>query len=380
MGDVWMLDLKDGNSAGVWTRLDQFFAGLSPVSTTYHTFLYDNYTDKAILFGGIHWKPTDLAVTDERRNVDRRCLKEAQELTEKWTGPTAKQPWKEELFLKYLTDRCQENEFCCSLSGLSPGMGTVYHGLYIREYIFAPLCLRNVSMVCRIDCEAKAFRPIFYPIMVEGVWTFNPMACISDCGGHGTCELSQCTCEVGWYGADCLSKRCPGSSCYTHPYTKEQHCTECSQHGRCIDGACECYPGWGYDDCSAVLCPKNCSSDHLVTRGICVEDFPVHQCVCLGKWSGEACDEALCLNDCSGRGECKEGVCDCQKYFHGEDCSLFAFPLKSDDEYNVGKFWNGVDGDKAWDWQGLDQPQTTYSYDDIVPLEPEIPMTTPAPS
>ena len=41
--------------------------------------------DLAIVFGGLHWKPTDLEVTDERRNVDRRCVKEAQEFALTWT-------------------------------------------------------------------------------------------------------------------------------------------------------------------------------------------------------------------------------------------------------------------------------------------------------
>lgn len=365
-GDMWILDLKEGNSAGEWTRIDQYFIGLNPVPTTYHTMLYDNASDLAIVFGGLHWKPTDLEVTDERRNVDRRCVKEAQEFALTWTGAGAKYPWSEERFLEYITGRCAQDQFCCSLANLKPGTGLVFGGLYIRPHIFAPLCLHNVSMVCRADCETKAFKPVFYPIMVEGVWTFSPNACQSDCGGHGTCLMSQCTCEVGWYGADCLSKRCPGTSCYTHPYTKEQHCVECSQHGRCIDGRCECYQGWGYDDCSAVTCQNNCSSNHLVTRGVCVEDFPVHQCVCIGKWAGVMCERAMCINDCSGRGECKDGVCECEQYFHGEDCSLFAFPLLSDggDSYGGGL--------QEWDWQGLDQPQKTYSYDDIVPTVSEI--------
>jgi len=283
-----------------------------------------------------------------------------------------KYEWNETRFLAYITGRCTESQFCCSLANLRRGQGVDYDGLQIRAQPGAPLCLLNASLVCRSDCEKKAFKPVFYPILTEGVWTFSPNACQSNCGGHGIFQMSQCACEVGWYGADCLSRRCPGSSCYTHPYTKEQHCVECSQHGRCIDGQCECYQGWGYDDCSAVLCKDNCSSNHLVTRGVCVEDFPVHQCVCWGKWAGLTCERALCLNECSGRGMCNvDGTCGCDKYFHGEDCSLFSFPLKSDDKYS-GKL-------KPWDWQGLDQPQKTYSYTDVVPRQPEIPPTTTAP-
>lgn len=369
-GDMWMLDLTQGNSAGEWTRIDQFFVGMNPMSTTFHTFLYDNETDLGILFGGIHWKPTDLKVTDDRRNVDRRCVKEAAELGEQWTGAASKNEWSEQKFLDYLTSRCMSGQFCCTLANLQRGQGLIFNGINIRQIPNAPLCMRNVSIICRQDCEKKAFKPVFYPIMAEGVWSFSPNSCQSDCGGHGKCLMSQCTCEVGWYGADCLSKRCPGSTCYTHTYTKEQHCVECSQHGRCIDGVCECYAGWGYDDCSAVLCDKNCSSNHLVTRGICVPDFPVHQCVCLGKWSGPTCDRALCLNDCSGRGTCVDGVCNCDRYFHGEDCSLFAFPLISDDALSATT--------KPWDWQGLENPSRVYTYNDVVEIRDEIEMAAAA--
>merc|ERR1719321_350384 len=107
--------------------------------------LYDNTTDLGILFGGIHWKPTDLDTTDSRRNVDRRCFKEAQELTEKWTGSTASQPWNEQSFLDYITKRCGEGQFCCQLAELNEGEGLIFGGLYIRPYPRGALCLRNVS-------------------------------------------------------------------------------------------------------------------------------------------------------------------------------------------------------------------------------------------
>jgi hypothetical protein len=50
---------------------------------------------------------------------------------------------------------------------------------------------------------------------------------------------------------------------------------------------------------------------------------------------------------------------------------LFAFPLKSDDKYSGGE--------AEWDWQGLDKPQKTYSYSDVIPRVPEIQTTTTAP-
>mmetsp|Transcript_88478 Transcript_88478/g.225261 ORF Transcript_88478/g.225261 Transcript_88478/m.225261 type:complete len:168 (-) Transcript_88478:70-573(-) len=166
--------------------------------------------------------------------------------------------------------------------------------------------------------------------MIEGVWMFATDVCLgtTSCSGHGYCEMSQCVCEPKYYGIDCSQRRCPGSLCYTNQLTKEQFCMDCSSHGRCIDGECSCLPGWGFNDCSAVMCEDNCSSTPVETRGICVEDFPVHQCVCAGAWSGTKCDELLCLNGCSGHGTCqKDGTCVCAENFLGEDCSMWTLTI-----------------------------------------------------
>merc|ERR1712070_1068359 len=114
--------------------------------------------------------------------------------------------------------------------------------------------------------------------MNEGVWILSTDECPGNCSGHGRCEFTQCICELGWYGIDCSLPRCPGSICYAQSRTKEQFCVECSAHGRCINGTCACFPGWGFDDCSTPECPVNCSTTPTEVRGVCVEDFPVHQC------------------------------------------------------------------------------------------------------
>lgn len=48
---------------------------------------------------------------------------------------------------------------------------------------------------------------------------------------------------------------------------------------------------WSYEDCAVPLCEMNCSSTPLFQRGVCVEDFPVHQCHCFGRYSGYTCSE-----------------------------------------------------------------------------------------
>lgn len=169
----------------------------------------------------------------------------------------------------------------------------------------------------------------------EGVWTFNMSSCPNNCNGHGRCDFSQCVCEPPWYGADCSLRKCPGTVCYSDSSTKEQFCLECSSRGKCVNSECICDPGWSYEDCSVPLCENNCSSTTFVQRGVCVEDFPVHQCHCFGRFSGYTCNELLCLNACSGRGVCNQGVCQCENGFHGDDCSIFMIEFENQ---NFGEF------------------------------------------
>jgi len=327
--DLWILDVNRPKEERIWARIDPYIAGSRPPATSHMTMLYSAELDLIVMFGGISWNQTDLDITDVRRNVDRRCYKMAQELFEKYQGPQSEVPWSEDYFLQQMEKRCAEKNFCCQLATIDPGV-TEDIGRFNIRYPNGTMDLMAVGRLCREDCENRSFIPDFYPILSVGVWTFSPQACQNNCSGRGICEMSQCICELGWHGTDCSLQRCPGSMCYIHPRTKLQTCIECSQRGRCIYGRCQCYPGWGFEDCSAVLCENNCSSTLEVTRGICVEDFPVHQCVCTDNWSGRLCDVQLCLNNCSSRGDCVEGHCNCHRNFHGEDCSLFTFRITQD--------------------------------------------------
>lgn len=322
MNDMWVLNVMRDNQERVWARTDPFYEGRKPPTMSYHTMLYSEALSKIIVFGGLHWEETDLYRSDESRNVDRRCLKSAQGLVESNDGAS------EVDFMVVMKKACDTTNFCCFLSK-TPTPPVYINETRIRTKSGA-LNLTALSTLCRKDCEEKAFYTEFYTQMIEGVWMFATDVCLgtTSCSGHGYCEMSQCVCEPKYYGIDCSQRRCPGSLCYTNQLTKEQFCMDCSSHGRCIDGECSCLPGWGFNDCSAVMCEDNCSSTPVETRGICVEDFPVHQCVCAGAWSGTKCDELLCLNGCSGHGTCqKDGTCVCAENFLGEDCSMWTLTI-----------------------------------------------------
>jgi len=330
MNDMWILDVNraDKNERS-WTRVDSFFEGIKPPEMSYHSMHYSEPLNLILVFGGLHWRETDVAEADSLRNIDRRCFKQAQ-------GLPADESGKSEVdFMGRMRYLCDSQSFCCTF----PTNETAPYellGMRIRT-LEGALNLTAISMVCRRECADESFYPQFYPIMSEGIWEFKTDVCPGDCSGHGLCDMSQCVCEPSYYGIDCSQQICPGSSCYTHPKSKEQSCVECSGHGRCIFGVCQCFPGWGFQDCSAVLCPGNCSSTATETRGVCLEDFPVHTCNCFGRFSGYNCSQLLCLNDCSGRGECDlQGQCHCEKGFYGDDCSLFTFPLNSD----IGESWD----------------------------------------
>jgi len=319
--DMWILNVNRDLKDRTWARIDAYFEGDRPPKMAYHTMIYSQALSSFIVFGGLSWRETDLERSDVLRNIDRRCLKQAQDMVESEAGKA------ETDFLKMMRRACEDTNFCCEISSYE--VPPVYlNGSKIRTDE-GLLNLTAISRYCRKQCQQKAFVPQFHPVMAEGLWVFRTNVCMDNCSGHGYCDMSQCICEPGYYGIDCSQRRCPGSPCYMDGETKEQFCADCSGHGRCIDGECQCSPGWGFEDCSVVLCEDNCSSTPAETRGICVEDFPVHQCVCQGRWSGRKCDTLLCLNGCSGRGVCQtNGTCSCEKGFSGEDCSLFTFSMK----------------------------------------------------
>jgi len=336
--DLWVLDIQRPEIERVWTRIDQYLPGRRPPSISYHTMLYSEDLGTIIVFGGIHWEQTDLVSTDTSRDNDRRCFKTVRDLNANYLDLLEVSG--EEAFLQQMATKCEQRKFCCILTekgtarapdrapATTTAAGTTIAGEMLRNSS-GFLMLDAVGRMCKEQCKQQLFRPIMGAHMNQGIWQLSLSSCLNSCSGHGRCELNQCVCTPEWYGNDCSSRRCPGSTCYTHPLTRTQFCVECSQRGRCVDGRCECFPGFNHEDCASVICDNNCSSTQTVHRGSCVEDFPVNQCVCNQYWSGLMCDTPLCPNACSGRGTCDStGHCVCKEMYYGDDCSIFVFPIK----------------------------------------------------
>eukprot|EP00434_Breviolum_minutum_P012466 symbB.v1.2.010982.t1/scaffold725.1/size168906/8 len=87
LNDLWILNVKRPGVERSWTQIDKFFPGVKPPAVAFHTMVYVPELDTAYVFGGLIWKRTDLAETDRLRNIDRRCLKEAQGLPVTEWGP-----------------------------------------------------------------------------------------------------------------------------------------------------------------------------------------------------------------------------------------------------------------------------------------------------
>ena len=158
-----------------------------------------------------------------------------------------------------------------------------------------------------------------------GVWVYNFSTCFQDCNGNGTCVYSACACNDGFYGGTCGETECPNSVCVSYTdFTYTKYCYHCSGKGTCVSGQCICKPGYRGADCSIQDCPSSCSS-----VGKCVSDYPYAKCGCPSNTVGDDCSQFACTNSCnSPHGACNgtTGVCTCQPYYYGSDCSLFVLP------------------------------------------------------
>lgn len=145
----------------------------------------------------------------------------------------------------------------------------------------------------------------------------QPVACESDCSGHGHCSGLSCVCELGYIGEKCDVPTCP---------------SHCHGRGSCLVGRCACYDGFVGVDCSqergsappgavaaAAPGPKRCHGhgDLLPRLG---------RCVCDHGWAGELCESDICPAHCSGHGSCDRGTCACDPGFHGRSCELRRCP------------------------------------------------------
>jgi hypothetical protein len=97
--------------------------------------------------------------------------------------------------------------------------------------------------------------------------------CTDDCNGHGSCNVGECICELGWSGITCATQDC-------------SKLNDCSGHGNCTDGACTCNERWGGEKCDMFTCDDKAAADA----------------------------------QCTGHGACLNGVCVCGVGFTGPDC------------------------------------------------------------
>ena len=308
-GDFFIFD----PTSRKWTPLDY----LAPLNVSFHSLVFDQGTNQAIIFGGMTWTPSNLSFSDQLIGADRSCFTNALNL--QLAACTA-----EEITAGNFTssDACalaaqqadifskcnsSSSTFCCT------------------SQFSAVTSLSQLSTFCSSECLSESFTTQYTANFLPGVFFFTPNAsCANNCSSQGDCELGRCACYPGWTGSDCSLSVCEGSFCYFDSVTLNTSCVECSGNGQCesASGQCACNSGFSGSDCSEIACKNNCSNHN----GLCFTDFPLNQCICARSFSSEDCSVALCLNDCSLSGACNpDGSCACNEGFTGPDCSVYLF-------------------------------------------------------
>eukprot|EP01130_Rhizamoeba_saxonica_P003969 TRINITY_DN1641_c0_g1_i3.p1 TRINITY_DN1641_c0_g1~~TRINITY_DN1641_c0_g1_i3.p1 ORF type:complete len:537 (-),score=80.92 TRINITY_DN1641_c0_g1_i3:88-1698(-) len=185
------------------------------------------------------------------------------------------------------------------------------------------------------DCDI----PICTPNCING-----------ECIGNDPAPL--CSCFDGWKGQKCNELDCLGTPI-------------CSGNGECIQTilpVCNCDEGYGGDNCSLVQCIGYDEENDIKCNGngICSDHLGYPKCFCDIGYNGDICEEFIgfdcstcdegescnrttgkctgsdgypvepinnishCIGEpaCNERGQCVNGICDCNEYSMGSDCSI----------------------------------------------------------
>jgi len=118
-------------------------------------------------------------------------------------------------------------------------------------------------------------------LLISVTKVYSDCAMLTDCNGHGTCNLatSTCSCYEGWgastdvtlYRApDCSSRACPSFKAWADVpsmYNVAHAEAECANRGVCnrVAGTCSCFDGFTGSACEKTRCPGDCSGHGVCT-------------------------------------------------------------------------------------------------------------------
>ena len=158
------------------------------------------------------------------------------------------------------------------------------------------------------------------------------------CSGHGVCAGNPtyvCQCSNGWMGADCSLRVCPSGPAWFGPPTATDTAhdlQECSNIGLCerSKGECVCRVGWNGAACQYKSCP---GSPACTGHGQCVD---MKTLAGYFKRNGEPAPNTYGLtpNDNLHWDEEEMYGCSCDDGFTGYDCSQRMCPF-GDDPYTL---------------------------------------------
>ena len=88
--------------------------------------------------------------------------------------------------------------------------------MYMYSYVYMYVCV----FVCAYSIGNSQYR---CPRAVSTAFCIHDVECLQpECNGHGSCDLTQCSCDPPWTGEVCDQINC--------------FLTNCSMHGNCSDG------------------------------------------------------------------------------------------------------------------------------------------------